>query len=148
MTPPVIPPIRATFRAVTETVVPEAASLSPEGWSALEGAVEQALAQRPEGMRRQFAMFVRAIEYLPLATSRGRFSRLDPQERQRFLRKLEVSPVLLVRRGFWGLRTLALLGYYTQPEVQEAIGYRAHPDGWSARRRSGQQPAIPDPSAS
>ncbi len=32
--------------------------------------------------------------------------------------------------------TLVFLGYYTQPGVQAALGYRAHPDGWQARRRS------------
>jgi hypothetical protein len=38
-----------------------------------------------------------------------------------------------------------MMGYYTQPAVQQAIGYRAHPDGWNLRRRSGEYPAVGDP---
>lgn len=135
MTATVLDPVRATFRAVAETVVPEARALDAQGWSRLEGAVEHALAARPERMRSQLVTFLRVIEYLPIARVIGRFSRLDVARREVVLRRLERSPVLLIRRGFWGLRTLVMLGFYTQPAVQAEIGYRAHPDGWAARRR-------------
>jgi hypothetical protein len=61
------------------------------------------------------------------------FGRLDADRRALLLGRLENSPVLLLRRGLWGLRTLVYMGYYGQPQVREAIGYRAHPDGWAAR---------------
>ena len=48
--------------------------------------------------------------------------------------RVERSRVLLLRRGFWGLRTLVMLGYYGRPEAARAIGYRASPLGWEARR--------------
>jgi hypothetical protein len=86
-------------------------------------------------VRSQLVTFLRLIEYLPIARLAGRFSRLGAERRHRVLRRLERSPVLLIRRGVWGLRTLVMLGYYTQPDVQAEIGYRAHPDGWAARRR-------------
>ena len=50
------------------------------------------------------------------------------------LETLQDAPVLLLRRGIWGLRTLAFMGYYTRPDAQRAIGYRADPRGWEARR--------------
>lgn len=135
MTVTVLEPVRATFRAVAATVVPETLALDTDGWATLESAVERALAARPERVRAQLVTFLRLIEYLPIARVVGRFSRLDASRRTLVLRRLEKSPILLIRRGFWGLRTLVMLGYYTQPEVQAAIGYRAHPDGWAARRR-------------
>jgi hypothetical protein len=27
-----------------------------------------------------------------------------------------------------------MMGYYTQPEIQAALGYRATPRGWAARQ--------------
>jgi hypothetical protein len=142
MSAEVLPSIRPTFRAVAATVIPETTALDASGWATLEAAVERALAARPEPMRRQLALFVRVLEYLPLFTEGGRFSRLGPMPRHRVLKSLESSRSLLVRRGVWGLRTLVLLGYYSQPEIQARIGYRAHPDGWSARRQSAEHPAT------
>ena len=43
---------------------------------------------------------------------------------------LERAPFRLIRRGVWGLRTLVLMGYYTQPEVIAGLGYRADRAGW------------------
>jgi hypothetical protein len=139
----VLPQIRATFRAVAAAVVPETVALDADGWTRLEAEVERALAARPERVRRQLVLFARLLEYLPIFTSRSRFSRLEPAPRHHVLKSLELSRYLLVRRGVWGLRTLILLGYYTQPEIQSGIGYRAHVDGWSARRSSGEHPLAP-----
>lgn len=126
--------VRPTFRAVACCVVPEAATLDPAGWRELEHIVEQALAQRPKKMRRQLRLFLQAIEWLPRLPHRARFTRLDPGEQTRFLESLQRSPVLLVRRGFWGLRTLILMGFYARSAAAQQIGYRARPEGWSARR--------------
>ena len=45
---------------------------------------------------------------------------------------LQDHPVQLIRAGFWGLRTLAFLGYYGQPETRAAIGYGPDARGWEA----------------
>ena len=131
---PVLISVRPVFRAITETVVPEAAILDAEGWSALEEIVEQALALRPAKIRRQLVVLIRAIEWLPLLRYGRRFSRLNPERRARVLTALQEAPLLLLRRGIWGLRTLALMGYYAQPQAAASIGYRAGPRGWEARR--------------
>ena len=126
-------PVRPAFRAIATTVVPEAAALDDAGWRELEGIVEHALAQRPPRLRRQLLLFIRVIERLPVRRGR-RFSALPPAARARFLAALERAPLLLVRRGFWGLRTLILMGYYARPAAATAVGYRADPRGWEARR--------------
>lgn len=142
MSDSVLAPVRATFRAVAETVVRETASLGPEGWRELEAAVEGALAARPESVRRQLVTFLRVIEYLPLLRRLRTFSRLPLDARFEVLHDFEMSPRLLFRRGMWGLRTLVFLGYYTRDDVQGALGYRAHPNGWSARRTTGEMRAA------
>jgi hypothetical protein len=126
--------VRATFRAIALTVVPEASALDESGWSALEALVEKTLARKPAGMQRQLVVFVRAIEHLPRLRWGRSFTELSPGERTRVLSGLEHAPVLLLRRGFWGLRTLVFLGYYARPEAAAAIGYRADARGWEARR--------------
>ena len=138
----VLAPVRTTFRAVAETVVRESASLGPEGWRELEAAVEGALATRPEEMQRQLVTFLRVIEYLPLIKRFTRFSRLSIEGRTQILQEFERSGRLLFRRGMWGLRTLVFLGYYTRDDVQGALGYRAHADGWSARRTTAEMRAA------
>lgn len=138
----VLAPVQATFRAVADTVVPEAASLGPERWREVQDVVESALAARPEALGRQLVSFLRLIEYLPLLRHLRRFSRLPPSARTALLTQLESSRFLVLRRGFWGLRTLVLLGYYTRDDVQAALGYRPHAEGWSARRTTADMRAA------
>jgi hypothetical protein len=133
VTDAVIPPVRPAFRSLAVTIVPDAERLGDAEWSELEALVEQALAARPAAMRRQLRMFVRLLEWLPLARYGRPFTRLDVARRTRLLERVQDSPLLLLRRGFWGLRTLVLLGYYARPAASAEIGYRADPRGWSAR---------------
>jgi hypothetical protein len=63
-----------------------------------------------------------------------RFPRLAPAGRVRCLLRFQDSPILLLRRGFWGLRTLAFMGYYGRAEAAAGIGYAASAAGWEARR--------------
>jgi len=130
----VLAAVRPAFRAIAATVVPEATSLDADGWKELERIIEQALAARPPRLQRQLVILIRAIEWLPLLRYGHRFTRLDSGHRARVLAALQESPLLLLRRGFWGLRTLALMGYYARPAAAASIGYDADPRGWEARR--------------
>jgi hypothetical protein len=130
----VIGPVRPAFRAIAETVVPESSSLPPSDWSELEAIVERALAQRPVKVRRQLGLLIRIIDLLPVIATGRRFVSLDAAGRERWLARLQGAPVLLLRRGVWGLRTLVFMGYYARPAAAAAIGYRADRRGWDARR--------------
>jgi hypothetical protein len=121
------------LRAIGITVVPEAAQLDEPQWVALEEIVRGALAPRPRALQRQFVLLVRAIQWLAVLRYGRRFTALDPAQRERFLEQLQNAPVLLVRRGIWGLRTLLLMGYYGRAAGGRAIGYRADARGWKAR---------------
>ncbi len=134
MSSPLLPPVRAPFRALAATFVPEAAALGEREWADVEAIVEQALGERPANLRRQIVFLIRALELMPVARFGRRFTHLDAARRTRVLGRLERSPLLLLRRGIWGLRTLAFMGYYARPAAADAIGYRARLRGWEARR--------------
>lgn len=127
-------PVRASFRALGATIVPEAERLSPAEWIEVEAIVERGLASRPPAIRRQLRLFVRVLEVLPLFRFGRTFRHLDPERRTRFLLAIQDAPLLLFRRGFWGIRTLMFMGYYGRAAAREEIGYRADPRGWEARR--------------
>jgi hypothetical protein len=126
--------VREILRAVGTAVVPEATQLDDAGWAAVEDTVAAALGSRPAALQRQFLLFLRIVEWLPALRYGRRFTRLDPPRRTQFLAGLQDAPLLLIRRGMWGLRTLLLMGYYGRAEAGREIGYRGDPRGWDARR--------------
>lgn len=132
--PGILAPVRAVFRAVATTVVPEAAALDEAGWRELEAIVEWQLGERPPAMRRQIVAFLRALNLLPLARYGRTLASLGAGRRTAVLRALQDAPVPLLRRGVWGVRTLVFMGYYGRAAAAAEIGYRADPRGWAARR--------------
>jgi hypothetical protein len=133
MPSPLLPPVREEFRAIATAIVPEASSLRPDEWLELEALVEEQLAPRPPAMQRQLVTFIRVIALIARLRFLRPLHRLSDVHVRRVLESLERSPVLLLRRGTWGLRTLVFLGYYTRPGVAASLGYRAHAGGWEAR---------------
>lgn len=134
MSEPVLSPVRGIFRVLAVTFVPEAAALDERGWADAERIIEDTLAPRPPKVRRQIGLLIRLLDLLPLLRYGRRFGALDPAQRLRFLGACQDAPLLLLRRGVWGLRTLAFMGYYARPEAAALIGYRADRRGWEARR--------------
>lgn len=125
-------PAHAVFRAIVQTVLPETAALNPEQWESMERLVGDALRRRSAREVRQLRLFLQLIECAPVFRYGCRFTSLDLSRRTRILRYLQDHPVQLIRAGFWGLRTLAFLGYYGRPEVAGALGYHPDPRGWEA----------------
>jgi len=145
----VLQSVREPFRALVVGFVPEAAALSAEAWDEGEALAEGMLAGRPAAVQRQVRLLIRALDVLSFLRRGRRLARLDPEARTRLLTSLQDSRLLLVRRGVWGLRTLAFLIYYGRDEGRTAVGYRGSPGGWIARAaaRSGEA-ATPGSSGS
>src|ERR1035438_9335766 len=59
-------PDPAIFRAVVSTIVPEAAALDDQGWHDLHQVIDALLRDRPESLKRQLRIFLRAIQWLPV----------------------------------------------------------------------------------
>ena len=125
--------MRGPFRALTVACVPAAERLDAEGWARAEAIVDDFLAERPAAVRRQLRLFVRVLGLLALVRHGRGLAGLEPAETRRLLERLERSPLLLLRRGTWGVRTLCFMGVYAQPDVRRDIGYAAAPGGWEAR---------------
>lgn len=106
---------RDTFRAAAIAFVPELATAEPSTWDTLEAIVARGLADRSPGVLRQLRLFLRVIALISRARHGRGLSRLEPEARAALLHRLERAPLLLIRRGVWGLRTLVFMGYYRSP---------------------------------
>ena len=122
------------FRALAQCFIPETAHADEPQWRELESAVSTALVARPARLRRQILLFVRVLELAARARYRTGFADLGTDRGTALLQRFAASRVLLFRRGIWGLRTLVMLGWYTNPAVTAALGYRATAAGWEGRR--------------
>jgi hypothetical protein len=120
------------LRVVAEAVVPESSDMDEAGWAAFHRIIEHALSQRSLKMQRQLRLFLRILNVLSVARHGRTLSGLSLQERTRFLERIQDSRLLLFRRGFWGVRTLILMGYYARPEARALVGYGANSRGWQA----------------
>jgi hypothetical protein len=134
ISPPALSAFRPLVRAIACTIVPEAVSQDEKAWADFDRLTDAVLGDRSPALQRRLQFFLRAIDWLPVFRFGRRFALLQPAQRARFLSGLENHPVQLIRSGFWGLRTLVLLGYYGRADAVAAIGYAASPRGWEARR--------------
>ncbi len=125
-------PVRPIFRAFVCTVVPDADQLDENGWQQLEGLVELTLRDRPLAMLRQVRLFLHVIQWFSVLRYGHRFSTLSVEKRAEILSYLQDHRVELIRCGFWGLRTIAFLGFYGRAEASRAIGYAPDRRGWEA----------------
>jgi len=119
-----------------EAVVPEAMAMSADEWRSASSIIARAIAARPPSVRRQLGVFVRALDLVSLVRHGRGLRAASAAQRTALLESLSRSRVLALRRGVWGVRTLAFMGYYARPEAARAIDYRASAAGWAARRAS------------
>ena len=117
------------FLAVAERVVPEMAGLGRRARADALALVEHQLAARPEKVRRELALLLTLIRWAPAIRYGRPFERLSPDRQDAVLAWLQDAPAAKLRAGFWGLKTLAFLGYYGRPAAAEAIHYRPSRDG-------------------
>jgi hypothetical protein len=120
---------RALVHSIAPHIVPGVRALSAADREALLDLIDVALSDRTADDRRQFALFLRLLRWLPLVRYGRRLDALAPPQQLAVLRYVQDCPVQLVRCGFWGLRTLILLGYYGRPEAAGTIGYSPSPHG-------------------
>ena len=128
----VLSSLQEPLRAIGGVVLPSLPALDEDGWAEAEKIIEGALASKPPGIRRQIRLFLRLVNILPVFSTGRTLVRLPQDRRAAFLRRLHRSPLMPLRRGMWGIRTLLFLGYYNQDRVRKEIGYRADPWGWTA----------------
>jgi hypothetical protein len=122
-------PRRDFFLALAVRIVPESASLDAPARDRLVALVEDLLATRTPKTRRELALFLRVLRWLPAVRYLRPLDRLAACDQDASLRWFQDSPVALFRKGFWGVKTLVFLGYYGRPEIGETIRYRPSREG-------------------
>lgn len=109
--------------ALSLRIVPETLTLDAGGQARFCALVDKALASRPLAMRAQLQVFLGVLRWLPALRYGAPLERLAPDQQDAALRWFQSNPVGLLRKGFWGVKTLVLMGYYGRPEAGPAIGY-------------------------
>jgi hypothetical protein len=124
------------FMAIARTVTPEVGTLDADGAARMTAIVDQALLDRDPATRKQLGTFLGVIRFAPVLRYGRTFPALDPERRTAVLRWFQDCPVSLIRTGFWGLKALAFMGYYGQPELWPEIGYTPEFDGREGARHA------------
>ncbi len=128
----VLSSLQEPLRAIGSVVLPSPEALDEDGWKEAEAIIERALAEKPAAVKLQLRLFLRAVNSLPLVTTGRTLANLPLEKRRAFLERIHRSPLLPLRRGLWGVRTLLFMGYYNQDRIRKEIGYDADPWGWTA----------------
>lgn len=119
----------AALRRLAARIVPETLELDADGRRRFADIIDEALADRPPAVRRQFATFLGVLDWAPALRYGRRFQALQPASQDTVLRWFEDCPISLLRKGFWGLKAMVFMGYYGQPETHRLIGYAPDFDG-------------------
>lgn len=87
--------------------------------------VDGYLVRQSAPLRREVRALLHLVEHAPplLLGRLSRFTRLDPDEQDAYLRAFAGSERALLRQGWGGLKSLLLMGAYGQPATWDALGY-------------------------
>lgn len=96
-------------------IVPESASCGEREREEMLKIIEETIASRGKRVERQLRLFLYALRLL-FKIRRGKEDDL--------LEWFQNGPIPILRKGFWGLKTLIYLGYYGRPEVGPTIHYQ------------------------
>jgi hypothetical protein len=110
--------------AVALRLVPEAASLDAAARDKFFALVEGALSGRSSSLIGQFKLFLAVLQWIPVLRFGLPLTALSGERQDAVLRWFQEAPYHLIRKGFWGLKTMLMMGYYGQPETWEKISYR------------------------
>jgi len=122
-------PQQALLRSLAARIVPAAAALGTAEQAEMMHLIAEALSDRTPEVRRQFAAFLTLVRWAPAARYGRPFDALAPERQDAVLRYLQDCPVQLLRAGFWGVRTLILMGFYARPAAGATFGYTPVLDG-------------------
>lgn len=117
------------LESVAGDIVPAMATADATVRTEFRSIIERALAARPASVRRQFGTFLQVLRLAPLVRFGAPYTGLDAERRRRVLAWFQDCPVSLLRKGFWGLKALAFMGYYAQPDTGPRIHYEPLFDG-------------------
>ncbi len=119
----VTPSRRRTLWTLATQVVPPCADLEQPARDEMMRLIDVAVTQRSATMQRQLGLFLRVIRLAAIVRGLRKLENLPPERLASLLSWLERNPIGLVRKGFWGVKALILMGYYGQGPIKDALGY-------------------------
>lgn len=122
------------FEAIQRALVPRSSHLEPQ--VRLEGrrVVDAMIARQNPQMQRKLALFLVIIDLLAWLRFQNGFADIGSENQRKLMLWLFDNPLGLLRKGFWGLNTLAKMSVYGLPAVYNDIGYSVRPTEWQAER--------------
>jgi hypothetical protein len=114
---------------VGQRIAPDLARFDNENRERVRAIIEQAVATRPPAVQRQLAAFLNVLRWAPVARYGRPFERLNAAQQDKVLHWFHDAPLVPLRHGFWGVKTLVFMGCYGRPEAGGDIGYRPSRSG-------------------
>ena len=111
------------FEALQRDLVPRAAAFDDAARAASRRLVDDLVGAMPAVNQRKLGLFLAIIDLLAFFFGLRPYRALPEARRLRLLAWLFDAPVGLLRKGFWGLNSLARLGVYGNPAIWPEIGY-------------------------
>jgi hypothetical protein len=113
----------ARFEALQRCLVPRSRRFTDAQREASRDLINGVLADKPAAVHFKIALFLFLIDGVALIFGLRRFAGLGSARQRRVMDFFFDSKIALLRKGFWGVNTLAKLGVYGQPSVYGEIGY-------------------------
>lgn len=112
------------FEALQNSLVPLSKSFDDTQKKKSHELVNLVLADKSKTIHLKIALFLWLIDMSSILLGGHIFRNLSDEKQQRVLSFFFDSPLGLLRKGFWGLSTLAKIGVYGQPSVYPQLDYK------------------------
>ncbi len=115
---------RDRFEALQAALVPLFKSFNEEQRQKSRELVNLVLADKSRIIHFKIALFLWVIDMFSILRGGHSFKNLAEDKKYQALDFFFASPVALLRKGFWGLNTLAKIGVYGQHSVYPRLNYQ------------------------
>jgi len=112
------------FEALQKFLVPRTKKFNLEQSKQSQILIEQMLQEKSVALRLQFFLFLFVIDIFSFFLGLHTFKNLSEEKQKKVIQCFFDSPIGILRKGFWGLNTLAKMGVYGQESLYDDIGYK------------------------
>lgn len=114
---------RERFEGFQYCLVPRSRKFTREQKECSHQLINELLTHQPAAVHFKLALFLLMIDFVSLLRGFHTFKNLREEQQHAVMNSFFDSPLSVLRKGFWGLNTLAKLGVYGQSSVYTEIGY-------------------------
>lgn len=115
--------IAKKFETLQHCLVPRSKNFSVEQQKLSLTLIDRFINEKPILIALKIIIFIYLIDLVSTFKFGKFFSYLTNEQKNKLLNSFFDSPIPLMRKGFWGINTLAKLGVYTQQSIYPDIHY-------------------------